>query len=133
MSSILPPRRKRYWINIVPLIDVLTILIFFFLITMHFRPVAALKITPPKIDTASPTEKNLEFVRVGVSSTGEYFLDRQVISLDNLNTALVNRAKAYPKPSVIIEADENTSLKYATALMDSCQKAGLTQIQLESR
>lgn len=40
-------RRRRAEINIVPLVDVLTSLIFFFLLTMQFKEIYAVDITPP--------------------------------------------------------------------------------------
>ena len=47
-------RRRRAEINIVPLVDVLTSLIFFFLLTMQFKEIYAVDITPPSMKS-SPT------------------------------------------------------------------------------
>ena len=56
MESLLPPRRKRITgINIVPLIDVMTALIFFFLMSMKFDDLRQLGITPPQSDSAAET------------------------------------------------------------------------------
>ena len=51
MSLLLKKRRKPR-IDVVPLIDVLMVLIIFFLVTMQFRDLRALNVKLPKIDTA---------------------------------------------------------------------------------
>ena len=48
-SDLICRRRRRPMINIVPLVDVLTVLLFFFLVTMQFKQVSTLNIMVPKI------------------------------------------------------------------------------------
>ena len=52
MSLLQNKRRKRPELNLVPLIDVLVMLIFFAFVTMQFRSAATLNITLPKVETA---------------------------------------------------------------------------------
>ena len=52
MSILLARRRRKADINIVPLIDVLTVLIFFFLVSMQFREQLTLNLTLPQVETA---------------------------------------------------------------------------------
>ena len=56
MSSLYPKRRKRPELNLVPLIDVLVMLIFFAFVTMQFKSAATLNITLPKVETAGKNE-----------------------------------------------------------------------------
>jgi biopolymer transport protein ExbD len=50
--SLLARRRNKASINIIPLMDVLTILIFFFLVSMQFKEMTTLNLTLPKIESA---------------------------------------------------------------------------------
>ena len=64
--SVIPKRRRRKAeINIVPLVDVLVVLIFFFLVSMQFRNLTLLNLTLPKIETAGK-EKPAESLQIGV-------------------------------------------------------------------
>ena len=63
-------KRKKPGINILPLLDVLTVILFFFLITMQFRQVRTLNLVLPEIKTAGSNQ--LE--------------DRIIVSVDSLVT-----------------------------------------------
>ena len=56
MSLLSQKRRKRPEMNLVPLIDVLVMLIFFAFVTMQFKSAATLNITLPKVETAGKNE-----------------------------------------------------------------------------
>ena len=56
MSLVVNKRRRRPEMNLVPLIDVLVMLIFFAFVTMQFRSVANLNLTLPKVETAGKSE-----------------------------------------------------------------------------
>ena len=56
MSLLQNKRRKRPEMNLVPLIDVLVMLIFFAFVTMQFRSASTLNITLPKVETAGKNE-----------------------------------------------------------------------------
>ena len=56
MSFLQQKRRKRPELNLVPLIDVLVMLIFFAFVTMQFKSAATLNITLPKVETAGKNE-----------------------------------------------------------------------------
>ena len=56
MSLLAHKRRKRPEMNLVPLIDVLVMLIFFAFVTMQFKSAATLNITLPKVETAGKNE-----------------------------------------------------------------------------
>ncbi|MCD8482887.1 MAG: biopolymer transporter ExbD [Verrucomicrobia bacterium] len=63
--SVLPQRvRRKPEVNIIPLVDVLVVLIFFFLISMQFRNLTVLELTLPRVETAGQTrsEEQLEIV-----------------------------------------------------------------------
>ena len=56
MSLLQHKRRKRPELNLVPLIDVLVMLIFFAFVTMQFKSASTLNITLPKVETAGKNE-----------------------------------------------------------------------------
>ena len=56
MSLLAQKRRRRPELNLVPLIDVLVMLIFFAFVTMQFKSAATLNITLPKVETAGKNE-----------------------------------------------------------------------------
>ena len=64
-DGLLQRRHKRLEMNLLPLIDVLVMLIFFSFVTMQFRSAATLNITLPKVDTAGKNELKVT-VTIGI-------------------------------------------------------------------
>jgi biopolymer transport protein ExbD len=130
--SLLRRRRRKADINIVPLVDVLMVLIFFFLMTMQFRNVDVLNITPPKIETAGANRMTDEIL-IAISPEGDYFLNNQPVPGDVLKEALRIAGEANPEQPVLMVSDEETPLKYVTQVMDWSRSSGLNRIRLKSR
>ena len=73
MNDILKTRRKPK-IDIVPLVDVLMVLIIFFLVTMQFQDLRALNVKLPKIETAGSNVMRNELI-ISIKNTGETFIN----------------------------------------------------------
>ena len=130
--SLLQRRRQRPTINIVPLVDVLTVLLFFFLVTMQFRQVTALNITAPEIETAGKNKTD-EQVILAVDAEGAFFLNDQRLEKEALDAALRVAGEVTPEIPVLLMADEEAPLKHVTEVMDLCRKNRLNKIRLQSR
>ena len=131
--SVIPKRRRRKAeINIVPLVDVLVVLIFFFLVSMQFRNLTLLNLTLPKIETAGK-EQATDSLQIGVDVEGQYFLNGQPIAEEDLVFAIEEVARLSPDTPVLIMADENSLLRKVTYIMDAARKQGLEKVRLQSR
>ncbi len=130
--TLLARQRRRPEINVVPLIDVLTILIFFFLMTMQYREVRTLNLVLPRIETAGKSELN-RALTIGIDGAGNFSLDGRVIKREELQ-GLLRPLKPWAQDvSVLIMADEQTPLLEITYAMDQCRQVGLESIRLQSR
>jgi len=128
----LTKRRRRPELNLVPLIDVLTMLIFFAFVTMQFKTVATLNITLPKVETAGKNEFKGS-VTIAVDREGKMTFNGKPASelqLTSLLEAVRNIDRNIP---VLIQADQDTPIKNVTFVMDACRKTGLNKFSLQSR
>lgn len=132
--SLMPERRRRRKaeVNIVPLVDVLTTLIFFFLVTMQFRQGQTLNITLPEINTAGKNTLN-ESIDISITKEGKFYYNGHEVSENELSGILATLGKAADKPPLVIRADEQTPLRNVTFLMDTCRKTGFEDFRLQSR
>jgi biopolymer transport protein ExbD len=131
--SVIPKRRRRKAeINIVPLVDVLVVLIFFFLVSMQFRNLTLLNLTLPKVETAG-RENATDSLQIGVDVEGTFFLNGEPIAEEDLVARVREVAEMRPDTPVLIMADENSLLRKVTFIMDTCRKAGLERVRLQSR
>ena len=143
MSGLYTRRRRKAEINIVPLIDVLTMLIFFFLVTMQFRQMSTLNLTLPKMETAG---KNLidQHVEIAITKDGKYSVQiadndgRVVYKGSNISEDQIDEVASQLKQvdkdiTILIRSDQDTPLRLVTEAMDICRKNGLNKIRLQTR
>jgi biopolymer transport protein ExbD len=132
MSGIFERRRKRPELNLVPLIDVLVMLIFFAFVTMQFRSATMLNITLPKIATAGKNEYK-GTVTLGIDNKGVISVNGKTILDEELLPLLKQVHDVNTDIPVLIKADETTQLKKLAFVMDACRASGLNKFSLQSR
>jgi len=132
MSSLVSHRRRNPSINIVPLVDVLTVLLFFFMVTMQFKQISALNITVPEIKNAGKNEVK-EQITIALSPLGEIYLNNQLIEMPQFEEAIKLAGELTPDLPILLVADEEVPLKHVTTVMDVCRSNKLNKIRLQSR
>jgi biopolymer transport protein ExbD len=132
MNRLYQRRRKRPEMNLLPLIDVLVMLIFFAFVTMQFRSAATLNLTLPKVETAGRNEFR-DAVTIGINQDGVLSFNGQVTTEGQLGGLLTRVREVNRETTVLIRADENTPLRTVAFVMDACRKAGLNKFSLQSR
>ena len=130
--SLLARRRSKAAINIIPLMDVLTILIFFFLVSMQFKEMTTLNLTLPRIESAGRNDYP-DRILIGIDEEGQIFLERQPVPLEELEAVLERVSELSNDVPVLVKADEETPLRVLTEVMDACRLNGLSKIRLQSR
>ncbi len=132
MSVLYQKRRKRPEMNLVPLIDVLVMLIFFAFVTMQFKSAATLNITLPKVETAGKNEFK-GTVTIGIDKDGVVSFNGKTVTDEALLRLLQEVHNVDKDIPVLIKADETTQLKKLAFVMDACRKTGLNKFSLQSR
>ncbi|MBC9890287.1 MAG: biopolymer transporter ExbD [Opitutae bacterium] len=132
MARALTRKSRKVTINIVPLVDVLIVLIFFFLMTMQFRNISTLNLTLPKIETAGQNRFDRNII-IEIARDGAFLVNGQPMEMDQLDPSLRALKPLSEDITVLIRADEESLLKYLTDIMDTCRKNGLNKIRLQSR
>ena len=116
----------------VPLVDVLTVLLFFFLVTMQFKNMSTLNITAPEIETAGQNDFREQTV-IAVDNENQIFLNNEPVSREELEQAVKLLASMDKSITVLLVADEDTALKNVTLVMDICRRNGLEKLRIQSR
>lgn len=125
-------RTRTPRIDVVPLVDVLMVLIIFFLVTMQFQDLRALNVKLPQIDTAGSNLIKGQLV-ITVSKDGNFGLNGNESNKDEISTVMIEVAKTSPDVQVLIAADEDSPLKFITEVVDLCRESGLDNFRLQSR
>lgn len=132
MSGLYVKRRRRPEMNLVPLIDVLVMLVFFAFVTMQFRSITTMNLTLPKVETAGKSEIK-DSLTISITREGGVEVNGRAASMEILEQLVRELGRVSKDITVVIRSDENTPLRYVTQAMDTCRKQGLNRIRLQSR
>ncbi len=132
MSGLLLKRRRRPELNLLPLIDVLVMLVFFAFVTMQFRSMTTMNLTLPKVETAGKSEIK-DSLTISITKDGGVEVNGRTASMQVLEQLVQEIGRVSKDVTVVIRSDENTPLRYVTQAMDTCRKQGLNKIRLQSR
>ena len=130
--SLIVQRRHSPTINIVPLVDVLTVLLFFFVETKQYKQVSDLNITAPKIESAGENTITEQIV-IAVSPQGILYLNDREVDSEQLEVAIQLAGQATPDLPILLLADEEAALKHITEVMDICRNNRMNTIRSQSR
>lgn len=118
-------------INITPLLDLAFVLLIIFIIT---TPLLEQSITM-KLPRGGQPDKQIDRKNVRtveVNSAGVYALEKQRMSLPQILARLAEDFRSNPNLIVYIRADENGPYGNVAAIIDGCQKAGITRYSLRT-
>jgi len=122
--SLVVTRRRRADINVVPLIDVMVVLVFFLLISGRLDSARTMAIVPPTASAGTEGSPATTLV-VGVDRDGLIYLEGRAIAAEALAKALVEHALKSPGAEVVVVADERSLTGAAVRALDAAAKAGL--------
>ena len=117
-------------INITPMLDVVFILLIFFIVTANFIKEPGLEVNRPDSETAEPTENAAILIAVG--NAGEIYMDGRRIGKRQVKANVVRLLAENPQGSVVIQADEKATADTIMAVMDGAREAGVYNISLAS-
>ena len=115
-------------LNITPLIDIVFILLIFFVVTTTFVHELGLPIERPDSNTA--TEQPHDVVRVAVSRQGEVTVDAQPTSPWRVEAEVRARLREHADASVIVIADKGATAEVIVDAIDACRRAGAEGVAL---
>ena len=116
--------------NITPMLDVVFILLIFFIVTANFIKEPGLEINRPDSDTAETQENAAILIAVGAND--EVWMDGRRIDVRQVKANVVKMLADNPKGSVVIQADEKAVADTIIKVMDGAREAGVNAISLAS-
>ena len=122
---------KKARIEMLPLIDMVFLLLVFFIYGMLSMAVhRGLPVMLPVSSTA-PIEKDL-VLSVTVRSDGNVFLDKKEVALEELSSLLAERGGENRERGVLLFADRDLPYQRLFRVLDQIRKAGLTRVSLQA-
>lgn len=118
--------------DITPMIDVVFLLLIFFMISTTFINTPGIKITLPEA-TADEIKTEKTKIRLAISEKGEIYIDDEKVGMEALGNIFTRAATKAKESIVIISADENASHGTVVKVMDSAKHSGITRLAIETQ
>lgn len=122
-------RRSRAGLNLTPLIDIVFLLLIFFMLTAHFVQEESLDIELPEAESAAMDEDE-SLVEVILSPEGELRVDGRVVPPERLEETLRGALHAPGRKSVRLRGDTTARFGHAVSVIDAARKAGAESLDI---
>lgn len=115
--------------QIAPMIDVVFLLLIFFLVTWNFaRQEMELDVKVPTAREGQETRRAIGEVILNVRSDGTIVMNRREFQPDELLTTLTRIAEMYPDQAVVLRGDESTDYRHIVNVLDICRQANIWNV-----
>lgn len=118
----IPPRARKPSINITPLIDVMFLLLIFFMVSSTFREYLGIDVTLPTATSAQAQDERVH--RIVVDSEGAFYLGDRPMTETELERELEILVDSEADLTLILEADEMASFGAVLRAIDIAKKIG---------
>ncbi len=123
--------RAQAEVQMAPLIDMVFILLIFFMVTTVFTRETGVEVNRPQASTAQALDS--KSLMIGIDPNGEVYVDERRVDLMSLRSLIERKLQQQPEQNVILIADEDTRTAIVVAVMDECRMAGATSIALAAK
>ena len=118
-------------INMTPMLDVVFIMLIFFIVTASFVKEAGIDVNRPEAATA--VKKERANILVAISDQGEIWINKRQIDVRAVQ-ANIERLKAEnPQGSVVIQADKKATTETLIKVMDASRAAGVFDVSIAAQ
>ncbi|MDX1572309.1 MAG: biopolymer transporter ExbD [Xanthomonadales bacterium] len=115
-------------INLTPMLDVVFIMLIFFIVTASFVKESGIDVNRPDAPTA--VKKESANILIAISANNEIFIDRRRVDPRSVRANIERLHAENPQGSVVIQADEESNTRTLVQVMDAARQAGVFNVAL---
>lgn len=120
-------------LNITPLIDIVFLLLIFFMVTTSFEKTSPIEVSLPKTNQQLSDERKKEWLEVVIDESGQYYVDDKPLansSLTSLKAALQSLPQFDINLPLVIRADGQTSHQAVVTAMEAASQLGIKALKV---
>jgi biopolymer transport protein ExbD len=118
-------------LNMAPLIDMVFILLIFFLVTTSFVKETGIDVSRPTASTAVSQSKAT--ILIGINADNRIFIDHREVDVRAVRANVERALAENPEGAVVVVADQASSTGTAIQVMDGCRMAGALNVSLAAQ
>lgn len=118
-------------INITPMMDVVFILLIFFIVTASFVKESGIEVNRPEASTAEIKEQGN--IMVAITADGQIWIDKRQVDVRAVRANIERLHAENPQGSVVIQADESSKNGLLVQVMDASREAGVYNVSIAAQ
>lgn len=118
-------------INMTPMLDIVFIMLIFFIVTAAFVKEAGIQVTKP--EAAMSIQKPRTSIIIGISENGEIWINHKKVDLKSVRPILERLIAENPRGTVIIQADKEAKAGLALDVLDAARAAKAADVAISTR
>ncbi|HEX7027353.1 MAG TPA: biopolymer transporter ExbD [Gammaproteobacteria bacterium] len=115
-------------IDMTPMLDVVFIMLIFFIVTSSFIKEAGINVAKPEAEMAE--RKDLTSMLIAINKANEIWIDRRRIDRDAVKPVITQLYAENPKGTVVVQADRDSNAETVMFVMDAAREAGVNDIAI---
>ena len=115
-------------INLTPLIDMVFILLIFFVVTSSFVKESGIEVNRPSAQSAERQERGN--IIISVTKNGEIWIDRRKVDINALRANVERLHAENPEGSVIVASDRDARTEVLVQALDQARLAGVANVSI---
>jgi biopolymer transport protein ExbD len=117
-------------IDLTPMLDVVFIMLIFFIVTASFIKEAGIDVVRPEAFTQERMDDAA--ILVAISPSDEIWIDKDVVAPPDVRTVLEKLHAENPKGSMVIQADQDSTNEFLVVVMEAAKAAGIENVAIST-
>ncbi len=113
-------------LDLTPMLDVVFIMLIFFIVTTSFVKAAGIDINTPIAESTEQKENTT--IMVAISSDGEVWIDKRQVEVRTVRSIISRMHQENPEGAVMIQSDKQATTEVLLSVMDQIRLAGISNI-----
>ena len=131
ISRALQAEEEENEINLTPMLDVVFIMLIFFIVTASFIKEAGITVDRPEAFTLEPQEDAA--ILVAISPADEIWIDRHKVDPSGVRAAIERLHSENPKGSLVIQADKESTNAMLVVVMEAAKAVGIANVAISTK
>lgn len=124
----LTPEAEEGEIDITPMLDVVFIMLIFFIVTASFVKESGIEVNRP--DASTSTAKPRANILIAINEGGDIWINKRQVQESQVRANIERLHAENPQGTVVVQADEEAKTKTLVAVMDAARAAGVYDVSL---
>jgi biopolymer transport protein ExbD len=117
-------------VNVTPLLDIVFIMLIFFIVTSTFVKEPGIEVLRP--DAVTAEERRLASIIVAISENDEIYINKEQVELDEVRIVVEQLRRENPRGTAVVQADSKAKSRMLVEVVNQIRATGVTDVAVST-